>query len=281
MARGGGLLRVPRSVEALSRVLTCGLTPLQRARLLDASRGSATVDDAKSPHDLIAMLRAAVDPLDLVALGPQTRDSRMETVVRAIRRERPQLPILVYFSASNHESSTIPALTQAGAHEIVIPGYNDEGVRLLAAVTAARRGCAERWVLARLTTVLPPRLMRFAEAIIGEPAEVTSVPSLAGRVGVHRKTLYNWCELTRFFPPGELILWCRLALVAYYVETTACSVDTISRELGFPSPAALRNTLKRYTGRTATQLREGGGLDYFISIFAEALADFRAARDRS
>src|SRR5947209_1102746 len=151
MARGGGLLRVPRSVEAPCRVLTCGLTPLQRARLLDASRGSAAVADAKSPDDLIAMLRSAVDPLDLVAVGAQARETRLETVVSAIRRERPQLPILVYFSASHHESSTIPALTQAGAHELIIPGYNDEGLRLLAAVTAARRGCAIRWVLARLT----------------------------------------------------------------------------------------------------------------------------------
>src|SRR5947209_4508189 len=143
MARGGGLLRVPRSVEAPCRVLTCGLTPLQRARLLDASRGSAAVADAKSPDDLIAMLRSAV--------GALARETRLETVVSAIRRERPQLPILVYFSASHHESSTIPALTQAGAHELIIPGYNDEGVRLLAAMTAARRGCAVRWVLARLT----------------------------------------------------------------------------------------------------------------------------------
>ena len=57
MARGGGLLRVPRSVEAPCRVLTCGLTPLQRARLLDASRGSAAVADAKSPDDLTTALQ--------------------------------------------------------------------------------------------------------------------------------------------------------------------------------------------------------------------------------
>jgi AraC-like DNA-binding protein len=275
MGRGGALLSVPRSVEQLSRILSCGLTPLQRARLTDATRSSAIVSIVDSPDDLIATLHATVGDVDVIAIGPLPGDRVVEGLIRRVRQVRPQIPIVVYLSDGGDRSSTLPSLTQAGAHEIIIPGFNDYGARLLAAMTAARRGCAERWLLARLATVVPPRLIRFAEAIIAEPDAVDSVPALANRVGVHRKTLYNWCELTRFFPPGELLLWCRLALAVYYLETTRCSVDTVARDAGFPTPTAFRNSLKRYVGQTATQLREGGGLNYFMPVFAEALARFR------
>lgn len=276
MRRGSALLSVARSVEQISRVVACGLTPLQRARLIDATRSRAAIVGTSTPAELYATLEGAVDPVDVVAMGPQSDGRQLHAIIRRLRVERPRLPVIVYLATSGHQTSTIPELTQAGAHEIIIPGFNDQGDRLLAAMSSARRGCTERWIMARLSIVVPPRLMPFAEAIIAEPVEIENVPALAARVGVHRKTLYNWCESMRFVQPREFLLWCRLVLVAHYLETTRCTVDTIARDVGFPSPTALRNTLKRYTGLTASQLRDAGGLERFVEIFGAEVSRVRA-----
>jgi len=250
------------------------LDPVQRARLADATRGAARVVALASPEEIFELLDDHVDPLDLLALGTQL--PRTEGIIRRVRSVRPQLPIVVFLGPSTSEFSTIPSLTEAGVHEIIIRGYNDQGAALLAAITTARNGCTTRWVVSRLAKTIPARLARFAEAILSDPAEITSVPALAARVGVHRKTLYNWCQLARFYKPAELLVWCRLALVAYYLETTRCSVDTIARDLGFPSDTALRNTLKRYTRLTATELRERGGLECLLKILQSKLDAHRA-----
>jgi len=234
-------------------------------------RSVAHIVSATSTEQLYSMLRSSLDPLDVVAVGTAGRDD-IADVVRQIRRERPQLPVVAYLDPSANQASTIPRITEAGVHEFIIPGYNDEGVRLRAAVLSARRYCAAGYVLGRLAGALPTRLLRFAEAIMADPLRIDSVPALAAAAGVHRKTLYNWCRLTGFFSPGDLLLWSRLALVAHYLGTTRCSVELIARDLGYTSDTALRNTLKRKLGLTATELRDRGGLDAFVSILKHRLA---------
>lgn len=218
---------------------------------------------------------------DVLVLGVATGDRLVADAVRRIREVRPQLPVVVYLGVAANQSSTIPAITHAGIDELVVPGYNDDRVHLREALTAARRSCAVRWVLGKLATVVPARLLRFAESAIADPQRVQSVPLLAERAGVDRKTLYNWCRMSRFFKPGDLLTLCRLALAAYYLGTTRCSIDLIARDLGYPSDTALRNTIKRKTGLTATELRDQGGLDAFIRIFAAKLSSERSSKNRT
>lgn len=48
-------------------------------------------------------------------------------------------------------------------------------------------------------------------------------------------------------------------------------VDHLAVELGFPSPGALRNLVKRYTGLSATELRRDGALETVLARLFEAL----------
>jgi AraC-like DNA-binding protein len=271
---------VPLTVEEPARVVALALDPVQRARVADAVRATAHVVSVPTPDELYAALRASLDPVDLVVLGTATGDVGLADVVRRIRRERPLVPVVVYLGSSADQSSTIPKITGAGVHEIIVPGYNDERMLLKAAILTARRFCAAGWVLGKLAACIPARLLGLAEATIADPVRVDSVPALATSVGVHRKTLYNWCRMTRFFGPADLVLWCRLALVAHYLGATTCSIDVIARDLGYPSDTALRNTLKRRTGLTATELRERGGLDAFLEILNARVREHRQLLSR-
>jgi AraC-like DNA-binding protein len=103
------------------------------------------------------------------------------------------------------------------------------------------------------------------EAALTRPAIVTDVRALADALGVHRKTVFNRCAQAGFLAPAEMLLWARLCLAGYLLETTGHTVESMSLDLGYPSPTALRNTMKRYTGLRPTAVRSGGGLALVIA----------------
>jgi AraC-like DNA-binding protein len=271
MIRGSASHKVQLSTDAPTCVIACGLDPIQMARITDAVRSSAVVTTPRSLEELYERLHDGLDQVDLVVIGTRQLGSSIEEVVRNLRAARPRVPVVAYLSSATADTCTIPGLTEAGVNEIIVPGYNDERAALRAAVMAARRGCAAHWALRSLGAVLPSELRPFAERILADPTRITTVPELARRVGVNRKTVFNWCRRAGFVGPGELISWCRLALVAYYLETTRCSVDTIARDLGYPSATTLRNTLRRHVKTTATQLREDGGLAFLVAAMHGAI----------
>jgi methylphosphotriester-DNA--protein-cysteine methyltransferase len=75
-------------------------------------------------------------------------------------------------------------------------------------------------------------------------------------------------------PPSELLVWCRLLLVSHLLATTVRTVESVAMELEFPSDTALRNTIKRYTGMRASEVRERGGLVCMLQAFRDRLAQF-------
>jgi AraC-like DNA-binding protein len=263
MSGAGGLLRVPRAGEILGNVIACELDQQQRARVLDAFRGRVDVHFVDALTEIATVLRSTIEDVDIIVLPAVDRpgtEGTVERVVREIVVQRPRVAIVAYCPPGARYSSEIRALTAAGVHEFVFAGIDDQGTAFRTVLAKARRGCAADWVMNQLRPVVPARLHRLLEAILAHPDRVVSIPTLAGELGVHRKTLFNWCERAAFLPPAELLAWARLALVAYHLESTGCTVETIALELAYPSDTALRNTIKRYTGLRASDIRSRGGV---------------------
>jgi transcriptional regulator GlxA family with amidase domain len=148
---------------------------------------------------------------------------------------------------------------------------DDTGVTFRAVLEAARRECAAEWVMQQLAECVPAALHRIVESILTAPASITSIQALADALGVHRKTLFNRCESAAFLAPAELLAWSRLALVGYLLETTGVTVERIAIELSYPSATALRNTVRRYTGLTASEVRVRGGVGCVIEALRRRL----------
>lgn len=277
MSGGAALLTVPRIATDERVVVACPHTTTQRARLIDAFRGRATPRFVASPDDVLETLRSRIDAVDVVILPATENSADVERVVRVIAEQWPRVPILAYCDSPARCATSIRTLTAAGVHQFLFAGMSDSGIVFRDVLAAARRGCAADWIMTRLAPHVPARLRRFVEAVLSNPERVTTVPALAAELGVHRKTLFNWCENARFVPPGELIAWARLALVGFHLERTGCTVETIALDLAYPSDTTLRNTIKRYTGRRAQEVRDGGGLDLVIDAFARRIAEQRAA----
>ena len=118
--------------------------------------------------------------------------------------------------------------------------------------------------MAALRPWVPAPIHPLVEAALSRPSIISDVRSLADALGVHRKTVFNRCAHAAFLNPMELLTWTRLALAAYLLEATGVTVEKISIEIGYPSPTALRNTMKRYTGLRPMEIRASGGLQVVV-----------------
>src|SRR5881394_4041477 len=108
MIRGSASRKVQLSVDAPTRVIACGLTPVQLARLTDAVRLSATLRAAPAPADLYDQLHNELDPVDLIVVGTRLLGSTSEEVIRRLRAARPQIPIVAYLSSATTDTTNIP-----------------------------------------------------------------------------------------------------------------------------------------------------------------------------
>lgn len=261
MTRGEGLHGVQRRAGLLGTVLAYPAGTPQRVRIVDALRRRADLEFVPSMAALLDRLRQSVRHVDAVILPARDTDGNpIERYIREIAAERPNTAIIVYCRAGSQYSSDIRALTSAGTHQFVFAGIDDTGSAFADVLQSARRYCAADSVMRQLAPLVPAALHPIVESALANPAEITTIEQLANDRGVHRKTLFNWCERARFLTPSELLTWCRLALVGHYLDTTGCTLETIALEMSFPSDTALRNTIKRYTKMRATDLRLNGGV---------------------
>lgn len=271
MRREGALQRVPIPADS-STVVACAVTPTQRSRLIDALRGRAALRFRATFAELLETLKESTDPIDAVVLPARDADGQdASRIVREVAAGRPRTAIVVWCDARSEHSVEIRSLAVAGAHQFLFLGMEDYGVSLRAVLDLAKRQCGAEWVMERLSRVVPSLLHPMLEATLARPDAIRSLPDLASAIGVHRKTLFNHCRRVGFLAPAELIAWARLAMVAYMLETTPCTIERIAIELGYASDTALRNTIKRYTGQRAGEIRAAGGVDPVIQALEARL----------
>lgn len=274
--RGEAPLLSVAPASDLTAIVAAAMATQQRARLLDAFRGRASLAFVDTFSALTAALREQLDAVDAVIIPARDANgAEALSLVPEIARSWPRTAIIAYVGAGAQHSTDIRGLAAAGVHQFVFPGFDDSGVALRAILGAARRQCAADWVMQQLSIIVPVKLHPMVQMALARPDAITTVRGLADALGVRRHTLFNWCVGTDFLRPEEALVWARLALVGYYLETTGSTVEKIALELSFPSDTALRNSIKRYTGHRATELRRAGGLSAVVEAFAQRVAQRR------
>lgn len=274
MARGAPLRSVAMGQPALPLPVVVVCLPAGKPQwcVQDALRGRAIVRVVKSLGELDAALRHERAAITAVVVGSRDADGALAApVVREITAALPGLPIVAYCRAGIEHSPDIRSLAAAGVHDFLFEGVDDSGVALRAVLASAGRTCAAETVLAALKPHLPARLHRFAEYALSYPEQALTVSVVANMLGVHRKTLFNYCIEERLPPPSELLVWYRLLLAAHLLASTARTIESVALEMEFPSDTSLRNMMKRHTGLRAGEVRERGGLACVLEMFGERL----------
>ncbi|HEU4566161.1 MAG TPA: helix-turn-helix domain-containing protein [Gemmatimonadaceae bacterium] len=255
-----------------------------RARIAQALRGHGHAVFCESSVELRAVL--ARQHVTAVLMELRDRAGALTTsMVALLRRDYPSVPVVVYAALAPTTPHDLLAAAKAGASGIVLKGVDDAGVALRTALTSAADDCVARRIMGELEPALPGRVRRRVQPILEycvlHARSAPTVDGLARALGIDRKTLVNRLRSAGLPPPSAVIGWCRLLLAAHLVEDAGRTVEQVALELDFPSGAALRNMLKRYTGLQPREVRERGGLACALAAFRDALGGRRPEARRS
>lgn len=213
----------------------------------------------------------------------EARDSAHEPVgptLSALIQRFPAVPVLGYCGAGARYAADLRDLARAGVHELIFADVDDHPALLRSKLSRGEEARAAAAVLRGINGLLPPGLSRVAEYCVYFPRDSHEISRIAAALGVHRKTLVNWCERAKVPPPSTLVTWVRILLAAELLRSPGQVVERVANSLEFASPTAFRNQCRRYLGMRPTELRTQEGREAAYRAFAEALTEARPTDGR-
>jgi AraC-like DNA-binding protein len=254
----------------VSQIVALTLDRKARARIVEGTRGLADVHFCDTVVEVPCVVRRG--RVAVVILEPRDREGLpTDSLIAALRRDFPPIPVLAYCEATQGASADILAAARAGASGLLLRGHDDVGAALRSALAVAGDNCAARHILQEVNAVLPPTVRLIVEHCLLHGRERLTVSAVARSLGVHRKTLVNRLASANLPGPRTIIGWSRLLLVAHALEELGRPVERVALDFEFPSSAALCSMLKRYTGLRPAEVREQGGLACMLQLFKHSL----------
>jgi AraC-like DNA-binding protein len=242
----------------------------ERAHLERSLKSRASIAFCDRVDSLIQLAEAG----PLSAVVTELRDIEGVTTgqtIAQIRERFPTLPIVIFVSleASDvHELAHVPELR---ATAVVIRAYDDLAAEVLAAIRTVPEHPAEVKILETVHRHAPRGLVTLFDFLAHAAVHPITVEQASKGVRVPRSTLNDQLERANLPPMERLIGWMRLLHAAWKLDGNGCTVDSVANELQFKSGSALRHMVKRYTGRTPSEIWSIGGFTYLLSQFERAL----------
>lgn len=241
-----------------------------RARLVEATRGRTPVRFCEVVDDLVGLVAAG--GVSVAVVEARDRSGRATApMVRLLRAGFPHLPILAYCDPRRVRAADIVALVRAGADDLIYRGEDDARHALAAVLAGAAGRRAGAQVLDALGAAVPDAVRPVLAYALDHATEPLTVDDLAHGLAIPRRTLASRLARAGVPTPSALITWARLLAAARLLGDPGRSVEQVASQLDFPSATALRNTLKRYTGRTPGEVRADGGARALLAAFTAAL----------
>ena len=256
-------------------IFGCVASPLRRRKLESSLRDAAAIRWFSSFVDLREALETEIQRVIVAVVDMEDpTGASAHGFARSLGERYPGIGVVVYRRIVADSEADVCQLGAAGVHDILLDGLTDEGyIARSILLDACRRGAADV-VMQELQKIVPERLIPFADAAVRNPSK-GSILKIAQHLNVHRQTPNTWCKKERYLRPEELLVWCRLLLVAAMLELTSRTLESIAIELDYSSSTSLRNQLKNYTGMTATQIR-AQGLISVVNVFSGRVAQRQA-----
>jgi AraC-like DNA-binding protein len=266
----------PSHEEQATIAISPVVVVLVRERALAARIAAAfkptTIRHVVTVQELSATLHELA--IRVVAVVAEARDAGEKPagpVLTTLIARFPEVPFLGYCGMGAAHAEELRELARAGVHELVFRDIDDLPARLRAKLGRGLEACAGALVLRRLSALLPETLHGLVSYCVSFPRESHEIERVALALGVHRKTLVNWCQRAHAPPPSTLITWVRLLLAVEILQTPGHAIERIANALEFASGSAFRNLCQRYFGRRPAELRSPGGREVAYRAFACAL----------
>lgn len=244
--------------------------PIARARLSAALPPGMSMRACESATELRQLAFAA--GAAMVVAEPVDRTGHPTwPILSQIKHSFCGMPVLGYCTSSRAFTQHIAEFGRAGIHDFILFDVDDDRGLLQERVARARTIGSAEWALAELRPCVHVRIAPILQVCLVHANRKLGVAEVATLLGVHRKTLVNWCTAAQSPPPEHLVSWCRLLIVGRMLEDVGRPVEQIALELDFTSANAMRGMLSRYVNMSPTELRQHGAAQCVLAGFKRAL----------
>lgn len=249
-----------QSTVAASPIVVVLVRERVSAARIEAAFRPTTICHVHTVEELSTTLREV--GTRVVAVLAEARDTRNNPVAPALTTLMTQfaaVPFLGYCGIGASHAEELRELARAGVHELVFRDIDDRPTLLRAKLGRGIEACAGAHVLRRLSAQLPDTLHGIVAYCASFPRESHEIEKVALALGVHRKTLVNWCQRAHAPPPSTLVTWVRLLLAVEILQSPGHTIERVAHALEFASGSAFRNLCRRYFGRRPAELRSPAG----------------------
>lgn len=241
-----------------------------RRRLAAALGGAVHIEEARTVRDAWLVLRrracsaCVLDPVD--GEGAQTHQ-----FARQATRDFPRMALIGHVSRDRAQTKGVLALARAGVHDLLYTEDADLQLFVRQLLQRAAQQALYALVWPTVAPWVPARTAPIVSYGLQHAESTLSVNAIARALGVTRKTVAQRCALDLAPEPRVIMAWCRLLAVAHRLESNGRSIESITYELDFPSPNALRNLMVRQAGVQPSALRALGGLHWLTQRFVAVM----------
>lgn len=228
----------------------------------------------------LSLRELAMRVVGVLAEARDARDEPTAPVLTNLMARFPTVPFLGYCGIGVSHADELRELARAGVHELVFRDIDDKPTLLRSKLGRGIEACAGAHVHRRLSEQLPQTLHGMVAYCASFPRESHEIEKVALALGVHRKTLVNWCRRADAPPPSVLVTWVRLLLAVEILQSPGHTIERVAHSLEFPSGSAFRNLCRRYLGHRPAELRSPAGREAAYRAFKWSIEVRRPASTR-
>jgi AraC-like DNA-binding protein len=259
-----------RRATGLAHVAALLLRKPERAHLERSLKSRATIAFCDRVDSLVQLAETG----SLSGVVTELRDIDNEATGQTIAqlRERfPTLPIVILVSLEASDVHDLAHVPELRATAVVIRAYDDLAAEVLAAIRTVPQHPAEVKIVETVHRHAPRGLVSLFDFLAHAAVYPVTVEQVSKGVRVPRRTLGDQLKRANLPPMERLIGWMRLLHAAWKMDGHGRTVDSVADELQFKSGSALRHMVKRYTGRTPSEIWSLGGFSYLLGQFEHSL----------
>ena len=192
--------------------------------------------------------------------------------VAAIRREVPNLPIVLHFAPTPAALREVPDIIAAGRGlSVVLRNHEHLGLALRPLLNPPRVASAAETLARHIVPVVPVPFRPFFLVTALKASPRLPVATAAAWSGITRRTLERALLRARLPGAGAALGFCTALHAAWWLDVQGWSAKQVVIEMTFPDVSSVTRVLQRYFGCTVRSLRNEGGFQGLLYRFETML----------
>jgi GNAT superfamily N-acetyltransferase len=192
--------------------------------------------------------------------------------VAAIRREAPNLPIVLHFAPTPAALREVPDIIAAGRGlSVVLRNHEHLGLALRALLNPPRVASAAETLARHIVPVVPVPFRPFFLVTALKASPRLPVRTAVAWSGIGRRTLERALRRAKLPGAGPALGFCTALHAAWWLDIQGWSAKQVVIEMGFPHPSSVTRVLHRYFRCTVRSLQDEGGFQELLYRFETML----------